>query len=112
MADKLKLAVAALILGGALGAFYYFSDYSTALRVIGLLVGVALAAGVALQSQLGAELASFGRGAVIEVRKVVWPTRKETTQTTLVVLVMVLIMGLVMWGFDSFLAWIVRTLTG
>lgn len=112
MADKLKLAVAALILGGALGAFYYFSDYSTALRVMGLLVATALAAVVALQSQPGVALASFGRGAAIEVRKVVWPTRKETTQTTLVVLVMVLLMGLVMWGFDSLLAFLVRWLTG
>jgi preprotein translocase subunit SecE len=112
MADKLKLAVAALILGGALGAFYYFGDYSAALRVIGLLVAVAVAAFVALQSQPGAELASFGRGAVIEVRKVVWPSRKETTQTTLVVLAMVIFMGLVMWGFDSILAFLVRWLTG
>jgi preprotein translocase subunit SecE len=111
MADKLKLAVAALILGGALVAFYYFGDQSTLLRVLGLLVATAIAAFVALQTESGAELAGFGRGALIEVRKVVWPTRKETIQTTLVVLTMVLIMGLVMWGFDAFLAWIVRTLT-
>jgi preprotein translocase subunit SecE len=111
MADKLKLTLAALILGGALGAFYYFGDQSILLRVVGLLLATGLAVVVGLQTQAGTELAGFGRGAFIEMRKVVWPSRKETTQTTLVVLAMVIFMGLVMWGFDALLAWVVRTLT-
>src|SRR5512140_576864 len=112
MADKLKLAIAVLILGAGVVAFYHFSDHSTLLRVIGLLVATGVAAFIAYKTEPGAELAGFGRGAVIEVRKVVWPTRQETVQTTLVVLVMVLVMGLVMWGFDAFLAWVIRTVTG
>jgi preprotein translocase subunit SecE len=111
MADKLKLAIAVLILGAGVVAFYHFSDHSTLLRVLGLLAATGVAIFVALQTQSGVELAGYGRGAVIEVRKVVWPSRRETFQTTAVVLTMVLIMGLIMWGFDSLLAWIIRTLT-
>lgn len=112
MADKLKLTLAALILGGALGAFYYFADHSILIRVIGLLLAVGLAAVIAYQTPLGVEVAGFGRGALLEVRKVVWPTRKETSQTTLVVVVMVVLMGVILWLFDMLLVWAVRILTG
>jgi preprotein translocase subunit SecE len=54
----------------------------------------------------------FRREAIIEVRKVVWPTRKETVQTTMVVLVVVIIMAILLWALDSMLAWAVRYLTG
>jgi preprotein translocase subunit SecE len=112
MADKLKLSLAALILGGALAAFYYFADHSILLRVIGLLLAVGLAAAIAYRTQTGTEVAAFSRGALLEVRKVVWPTGKETSQTTFVVLIMVVLMGLILWLFDLLLGSAVQMLTG
>jgi preprotein translocase subunit SecE len=65
-----------------------------------------------MQTAAGRRLWQFGVDAKMEVRKVVWPSRQETIQTTLVVFVMVLIMALVLWLYDMGLMWIVRTLTG
>ncbi|MFA5529649.1 MAG: preprotein translocase subunit SecE [Thiohalomonadaceae bacterium] len=112
MADKLKLTIATLILLGAVGAFYYFGDQSVLLRVVILLVALGIATAVAARTAPGAEAIGFGRGALIEVRKVVWPSGKETTQTTLIVLAMVVLMGLILWLFDTFLVWAVKLMTG
>ncbi|HKJ77430.1 MAG TPA: preprotein translocase subunit SecE [Gammaproteobacteria bacterium] len=112
MADKVKLGTAVLILALAVGAFYHFSEQMLLFRVLGLLVALGLSAAVAVQSQQGASALDFSRSALIEVRKVVWPSRKETVQTTGIVLVMVVLMGLILWLFDTFLLWAVRLLTG
>ncbi len=112
MADKIKLSLALIIVISAMVAFYSFPDQSLLLRVIGLLAAASVASAVALQTALGQNTWGFGRGAVIEVRKVVWPTGKETRQTTLVVMAMVLVMGLILWVFDLFLGWAVNFLTG
>lgn len=112
MVDKIKLLLAAVVLGGAVAAFYYFADLMLFVRVLGLLVAVGIAVAIAAQTAVGAGALTFLRSALVEVRKVVWPTRKETTQTTLVILAMVTVMGLLMWGFDAFLAMMVRMLTG
>lgn len=112
MADKLKLLAAALILAGAVVGFYLFSDQALVVRVLGLLVAAGIAAAVAIRSEPGAKAWEFGRGALIEVRKVVWPSRKETTQTTLVVMAMVILVGIILWVFDLFLSWAVQFLTG
>jgi preprotein translocase subunit SecE len=112
MADKLKLTIAALILLGAVGAFYYFGDQSMLLRVVALLVALGIATAVASTTATGAGAIGFGRGALIEVRKVVWPSGKETSQTTLIVLAMVVLMGLILWLFDTFLVWAVKFMTG
>lgn len=112
MADKLKLTIASLILLGAIGAFYYLGDQSMLLRVVMLLVALGVATAVAARTAPGAEAIDFGRGALIEIRKVVWPTGKETTQTTMIVFVMVVLMALVLWLFDTFLVWAVKLMTG
>ena len=112
MADKLKLVAAALILLGAIVAFYLFSEQALVVRVLGLLVAAGVAAAVAIRSEPGAAAWNFGRGALVEVRKVVWPSRKETTQTTLVVMAMVVVVGIILWVFDMFLSWAVQLLTG
>ena len=112
MADKIKLLLAILVLGGAIGAFYYYGDQSLLLRVLGLVAAAGIATAIIAQTEKGAAAIAFGRGSVIEVRKVVWPTRKETTQTTLIVVAMVVLMGIVLWLFDMFLLWAVRLLTG
>ena len=107
---KLGLAVA-LIIAGILG-FYYFEAYSLLFRVLGLLVVVGAAAAIALATAPGRRIWQFVSGSKMEVRKVVWPSRQETVQTTLVVFAMVLVMGIVLWLFDMVLMTIVRALTG
>jgi preprotein translocase subunit SecE len=110
--DTAKLAAAALLLIGGIYAFYYFAAYSVLLRVLGLLVISGVAAVIALQTDPGRRLWQFALDARMEVRKVVWPTRQETLQTTLIVIVMVLIVGVVLWIFDLVLMGILRFLTG
>ncbi len=112
MADKIKLLLAALVLGSALGAFYYFSDQSVLLRTLGMVVAVVIAAAIALQSTAGTAALAFARGATTEVRKVVWPSRKETIQTTGIVMLMVVLVGIILWLFDLFLGWAVTLFTG
>jgi len=110
--DNAKLGVALVLVAGAITLFYYFEAYSLLLRVIGMLVVFGLAAAIAMQTALGRRTWGFVGDSKMEVRKVVWPSRQETIQTTLVVFVMVLIMALVLWAFDWGLMSIVRALTG
>ncbi|MCB2263408.1 MAG: preprotein translocase subunit SecE [Candidatus Thiosymbion ectosymbiont of Robbea hypermnestra] len=110
--DTVKLAVAVVLLAAGIYGFYHFAAYSTLVRVGGLLVIAAGAAAIALQTDQGRRLWQFTGNARTEVRKVVWPTRQETLQTTLVVIVMVLILGIVLWLFDMVLMAILRFLTG
>ena len=110
--DTIKLALAALILAAGIGAFYYFGEVSQLLRVLGLLVVTGIAVAVALTSAPGRALWRFATDSRVELRKVVWPSRQETIQTTLIVLVVVLIMGIFMWLVDMLLLNIVKMLTG
>jgi preprotein translocase subunit SecE len=110
--DKLLLTASVLPIAAAIGGFYYFDDQPQWIRVIALLAAVGLGVLIALQTAVGQAAWAFRRDAIIEVRKVVWPTRKETVQTTMIVLVVVIIMSLLLWGLDSLLAWAVRVLTG
>lgn len=110
--DTVKLAAAFSIFLLALVAFYFFSDYSTLVRVIGLLIAVGVAIFIAISTSQGNNLVEFVRESRMELRKVVWPTRNETLQTSLAVIVMVIIMGLLLWLLDLLLLWIVRLLTG
>jgi preprotein translocase subunit SecE len=110
--DTAKLAVAVLLLVGGIWAFYFFAGYSVLLRTIGLLVIAGGAAALALTSAQGRQLWRFALDSRMEVRKVVWPTRQETIQTTLIVIVMVLILGLVLWLFDTILRAIFNLLVG
>lgn len=110
--DTFKLLSAALILVAALGAFYYFADYLLVVRVAGLLVAVGAAAGIVLTTELGSNVLEFIQASRVELRKVVWPSRAETLQTTLAVILMVIVMGLFLWLLDTVLFWGVRLLTG
>ena len=111
-ADTFKLLAAGTLVLGALAAFYIFANFSLLVRVIGLLAAAGAAVAIALKTEPGAETLEFIRGARSELRKVVWPTRTETTQTTLIVIAMVVIMGLLLWLFDILLLWLVRLVTG
>ena len=112
MADKIKIIVALLILGGGITGFYIYEEQSLLYRVIGLLVVVAAAVAVIMTSQMGKQSWAFLQDARTEVRKVVWPTRKETSQTTLLIMLSVIVVGLMLWGLDSLLLWGVQLLTG
>jgi preprotein translocase subunit SecE len=110
--DTAKLAAAAAVIVVGLWGFYFFASYSLLLRVIALLVLSGAAVAIALTSLPGKQLWRFAVDARMEVRKVVWPTRQETVQTTLIVIVMVLILGILLWLFDMVLMSILRFLTG
>ena len=110
--DTAKLLAAAVLLLGGIAVFYLFEEYSTLLRVLGLLVVTAVSLVIAAQTTPGRRIWDFAMASRNEVRKVVWPTRQETVQTTLIVFVMVLVMGIVLWLFDMLLLTIVRMVTG
>ena len=111
-ADTLKLAAAGALILIALVTFYLFANSSLLVRVIGLLVAVGVAVTIALKTDPGVEVLEFLRGSRSELRKVVWPTRAETTQTTLIVIAMVVVMGILLWLLDVLLLWLVRLITG
>ena len=100
---KLLLAVAALVLGVA--GFYIYADELLLFRVLGLLAVAAVAVAIVMTTELGRTLWAFVRESRTELRKVVWPTRQETTQTTLIVLVMVIIVAIFLWLLDMLLRW-------
>ena len=110
--DLVKWGVVLALLGGAVGAFYYYSEQSLLLRVIGLLVVSGVAVAVALQTARGQSVWSFAKDARTEVRKVVWPGRSETMQTTLLVGAMVIVVAIILWLFDMTLLWAVKQITG
>lgn len=111
-ADTIKLAAAGALVLAGLVAFYYFGQQSLLLRVVGLLVIAGLAAFIVYQTDLGKRTVAFFRDARTEVRKVVWPTRAETTQTTLTVFIIVVIVGIFLWLLDMLLAFLFRVITG
>jgi len=100
LVDTAKLALAIAIVLGGLVAYYYFADQSTLLRALAVIVALAAAIGVAFTSLQGRWLWKFIQGARVELNKVVWPTREETIQTTLVVLLVALIGGVFFWLLD------------
>ena len=110
--DTLKLGAALLLLVVAVVAFYRFDDQLLVVRVLGLLAVAGISIFIAAQSSTGKNIIGFISGARAEVRKVVWPTRAETTQTTLAVMVMVILVGIFLWLLDMVLLWAIQTLTG
>ncbi|MGE0482901.1 MAG: preprotein translocase subunit SecE [Gammaproteobacteria bacterium] len=110
--DTAKLAVAVAVLVGSLVAFYYFADASKLLRVVGMIAAVGVAIGISLQTEKGRHISAFLRDAQVEVRKVVWPSRQETTQVTLVVIGVVIIFAFLLWGLDWVLGALIQALIG
>ena len=111
-ADKVKLAFAILIVIAGVAAFYVLADQSSWLRWLAVLLSLVLAATVMAFSLYGTEFRRFVELARVELRKVVWPSRQETGQTTLVVFIFVIIAGMFFWGLDLVLAWATKFLTG
>ena len=103
--DTLKLFLALLVLFAGVVGFYYFEEESLLLRVIGMLAVAGFAFFIVSITDIGRKGIGFVKDAKVEVRKVVWPTRQETTQTTLVVLFMVFVVAIMLWLIDLFLGW-------
>jgi len=100
------LVVFALVAVAVVGNSYY-SDQSLLYRVLGILAIAAVAGMVALQTAKGAAFWALVKGARTEIRKVVWPTRQESVQTTMIVVAVVILVALLLWGMDSFFGWLV-----
>jgi preprotein translocase subunit SecE len=110
--DKLLMVVAIAMIVGGIVAYYYFPELSGLIRALIVLVATVAGIATAMATAPGRELWRFIVGSRIEVRKMVWPTRQETTQTTMAVIVFVLVMGVFFWALDMFLLWATRLLTG
>jgi preprotein translocase subunit SecE len=109
-ADKAKLAAAAVLLVGGIAAFYLLGKQDLWVRVLALLALIAAAVAVFFVSEPGKQLTSFGRDSVKEVKKVVWPTRKEAMQMTGYVFAFVFVMALFLWLTDKTLEWVLYDL--
>ena len=107
---RLGLSLSILLLG--LFGFYYFREISKLFRVLGILASVGLAIVISLRTERGKQLRLFTKEASIEVRKVVWPTRQETMTTTLFVVIVVIIFGILLWVLDLILSSGVQSLIG
>jgi len=103
--DWLKWLVTVLVLGGAIYANWFYAAESVLYRAIGMIVAVAVAVAVAAKTAKGAAIIELAIGARTEWRKVVWPTKQERNQTTLIVVAVILLMSLILWGIDSLLSW-------
>ena len=105
------LLVLLLIVAAVVGNVYY-SDQSLLYRVLGIVALAFVAAFIAVQTSQGAAFWKLAKEARTEIRKVVWPTRQESTQTTLIVVGFVLLMSLILWGLDSLVGWLVSQVIG
>ena len=112
MINKIKLLVAFLLLAAGIAAFYLLADKATILRILAVLAGLGAAIAVLWTTPVGQQSLTFIGESVVEARKVVWPTRKETVQTTLVVFVLVVIMAAFMAVVDIGFAYMVQWLMG
>lgn len=110
--DSLKWLVVVALAAVAVVGNQYFSAESILYRVVGVLVVAAIALFVAAQTEKGRAMIVLGREARAEIRKVVWPNRQETIQTTLIVVAVVLVMGLILWGLDSLFGWAISIIVG
>lgn len=112
MADKIKIALTVLIIAAGIGGFYYFNDKPGVVQAGILLATAVLAIVVFYQTAAGRATWEFVKAARVELRKVVWPTNKETVQVTLVVFAMVVLVALFLWVVDWGLLKMMRALTG
>ena len=110
--DKIKLLVAFLLVVAGIVGFYYLGDSAAVVRLLSVLAGVALATAVVYTSAPGRRFFVFSRDSVAEAKRVVWPTRKETLQTTGIVILFSITMALFLWLVDASLMAIVNKLMG
>ena len=110
--DKIKLGFALLLLISGIAGFYYLRDSAMVIRVVAVLAGFVMAAVTVAFTAQGKQVFAFSRESADETRKVVWPSRKETVQTTGIVFAFVLVMAIFLWMVDAGLLLAVRYLMG
>jgi preprotein translocase subunit SecE len=112
MNDKIKLLLVFLLVAAGVVGFYALQEGAAVLRVLSVMFGVAAAAGVFWTTESGKRFFGFAKDSVAESKRVVWPTRKETIQTTAVVLLFAVVMALFLWAVDASLLMLVNKLMG
>ena len=110
VADKAKLVVAVALVVAGIAGYYLLAANSIVLRVLAVVGGIVAGVAAAWTSTLGQEFLAFARESLVEVRKVVWPTRKETMQTTAAVFAFVVVMAVFLWVSDKTLEWVLYDL--
>jgi len=112
MADKIKLLVAFLLVAAGIAGYYYLRDSAAVLQLLSVLAGLMLASVVAWTSEPGKAFFAFGKDSIAEAKRVVWPSRKETLQTTGVVILFAVTMALFLWVVDTGLMLTLNSLMG
>ena len=112
MTDKIKLGIAVLLVVAGVVGYYALGESAAVIKLASILLGLGLAAGVAWTTEPGKLFFVFSRESVDEAKRVVWPTRKETVQTTVVVLAFAVVMALFLWAVDATLLTVVDKLMG
>ncbi len=110
--DTPKWLLVTLVVGGGIYGNYYYGAEPVLYRAIGLIVLAAVAVAIAMQTAKGAAVWNLAKGARVEVGRVVWPTRNERNQTTLVVVGFIFVMALILWGLDALFGWIAAGIIG
>ncbi|MEO6421981.1 MAG: preprotein translocase subunit SecE [Candidatus Nitrotoga sp.] len=112
MADKIKLVIAFMFVAAGIAGFYALHDSAAVVKLSAILLGFSLAAAVVWMTEPGKRLFAFGTESVSEAKRVVWPSRKETVQTTAVVLLFAVVMALFLWAVDASLLLVINKLMG
>ena len=110
--DGLKWLLVLLLVGAGIAGNAHFAEESLLYRVLGLVAITIVAGFIAITTAKGVAFWTLLKEARVEIRKVVWPTKAETRQTTLIVLGVVLLIGLILWGLDSALSWAISVIIG
>lgn len=110
--NSLKWLLVLLLIAAAVGGNIYFDDQSLLYRVLAIVAISLVAAFIAIQTTQGANFWKLAKEARTEIRKVVWPTRQESTQTTFIVVVFVIITAIILWGLDTLLGWLASLVIG
>ncbi|MDA1116814.1 MAG: preprotein translocase subunit SecE [Proteobacteria bacterium] len=108
--DIAKLVIAVALVAGGIAGFYWLGERALVLRILAVAAGIAAGAGMAAMTAPGREFLVFAQEAVLEVKKVVWPSRKDTVQTTAAVFAFVVVMALFLWISDKTLEWVLYDL--
>ncbi|XOD70270.1 MAG: preprotein translocase subunit SecE [Sodalis sp. (in: enterobacteria)] len=110
--EVFKWLIVVILLIAAIVGNYFYRDFSLLIRALAVVFIIAIAGAVAMMTSKGKSIVSFAHEARIEVRKVIWPTRQETLQTTVIVTVVTAMMSLILWGLDGILVRVVSFFTG
>lgn len=110
--DGIKWLGVALLVGGGIYGNYFFASQPVLYRAVVLVIIAAVAAFLALQTEKGKAFWELLKGARVEVKRVVWPTKQERNQTTLIVVGFIFVMALILWGLDSLFGWLTSLIIG